>query len=169
MPSNNPNKRLFIGSLPYKFSEGELLSLFITFGKIVAVKIIKNRWGRSRGMGYVEFDSLDSASEAKNKMHNYFLEDRTIIVDYAQPDPYLTPEGRQRHEDALTRKAKKFKKYSGSKPQSDSGSTAGLPAFRGSSRSKPQSKNPVRQTVYDSRHHGSRIGAKFASKNKKKK
>ena len=95
------SKRLFIGSLPYRFSEGELLSLFINEGKIVSIRIVQNRWGRSRGIAYVQYENLDDAIRAKQKFHNYFLIDRTIIVDYAEPDPYLTDEGKERHEQAV--------------------------------------------------------------------
>lgn len=95
------SKRLFIGSLPYHFTEGELLSIFITEGKVVSVKIVNNRWGRSRGMAYVEYENLGDAVKAKNKYHNWFLNDRTIIVDYAEPDPFLTEEGRARHEESM--------------------------------------------------------------------
>jgi len=102
MPSHKPiSKRLFIGSLPYRFTEGELLTLFVTEGKIVSIKIVNNRWGRSRGMAYVEYENLNDAIKAKEKFHNFYIGDRTIIVDYAEPDPYLTEEGRARHEEAL--------------------------------------------------------------------
>ena len=102
MSSKKPvSKRLFIGSLPYRFSEGELLSLFVTEGKIISVKIINNRWGRSRGIAYVEYENLNDAISAKEKYHNYYLVDRSIIVDYAEPDPFLTEEGRARHQEAL--------------------------------------------------------------------
>ena len=95
------SKRLFIGSLPYRFTEGELLSLFITEGKIISVRIMHNQWGKSRGIGFVEFENLDDAIRAKTKFHNYYIGDRTIIVDYAEADPFLTDEGRARHEEAL--------------------------------------------------------------------
>lgn len=95
------SKRLFIGSLPYRFTEGELLNLFISEGKIVSIRIMHNQWGRSRGLGYVEYENLDDAISAKQKYHNYKIADRTIIVDYAQPDPFLTPEGQARHQEAL--------------------------------------------------------------------
>lgn len=101
MTSNNPTKRLFVGSLPYRFTEGELLDLFIQYGKIIAVRIVKNRWGKSRGMGYVEFEDIDCAINAKNRLHDHLLQEgRTIIVDFAQPDPFETPEGKQRHIEA---------------------------------------------------------------------
>ena len=104
MNENKPvSKRLFIGSLPYRFTEGELLDLFISEGKIISVRIMHNRWGKSRGMGYVEYENLDDAIRAKEKYHNFHLGDRSIIVDYAQPDPFLTPEGQARHQEALDR------------------------------------------------------------------
>jgi RNA recognition motif-containing protein len=103
MSENKPiSKRLFVGALPYRFTEGELLSLFIPEGKIVSVRIMHNKWGKSRGLGYVEFENIDDAIHAKEKFHNYRIdEDRTIIVDYAAPDPFLTPEGQSRHQEAL--------------------------------------------------------------------
>jgi RNA recognition motif-containing protein len=105
MSENKPvSKRLFIGALPYRFTEGELLSLFIPEGKIISVRIMHNKWGKSRGIGYIEFENLEDAIRAKEKFHNFRVdEDRTIIVDYAAPDPFLTPEGQARHEEAIER------------------------------------------------------------------
>lgn len=163
MTSNNkPNKRLFIGSLPYKFTEGELLSLFIPEGKIVAVRIIHNQWGKSRGMGYVEFETENDAIRAKEKFHNFHLGDRSIIVDYAQPDPFLTPEGQQRHIDAQEKKPKRhFPEIS----QVSENQQSKTPIFKKFDKTK--SKH-VRQTVFESRHFGSRTGSKFAKRNKGK-
>jgi len=178
MPSNNePSKRLFVGSLPYKFSEGELLALFIPFGKVVVVKIVLNQWGKSRGMGYVEYDDLESAQIAKNKMHGYKMVDRSIIVDYAQPDPYLTEEGMQRHIEAESKKSKHHRPNynittSLSRSVSSPKSSSSLPRTRTSSPKFNKDDafgQHVRQTVYDSRYHGSKVGAKFASRSRKKK
>lgn len=164
MTSSNrpPNKRLFIGSLPYKFTEGELLSLFAPFGRIVALKIMHNQWGKSRGLGFVEFDDLNSAIEAKKQLHNHQLEDRSIIVDFSEPDPFLTPEGQQRHLDAqnrFTRRSPDVLRDGGGRPHS---SSTGF---------KPVDSRPghIRQSVFNSRHYGSHIGAKFASRTKRKK
>jgi len=132
--------RLFVGALPYKYSESELLKLFISFGKVIDVRIIKNPWGRSRGMGYVEFENPDEAIIAKDAMHNYKLGDLNIIVDFAKDDPATTPEGIQKHQEAVAKKIK-FQKVP---------------------------NNHVRQSVFESRRFGSKIGAKFAKRNKKK-
>lgn len=131
--------RLFVGSLPYHFSESELLKLFVTEGRVVDVRIIKNRWGKSRGMGFVQFDDPLAAVNAKEKYHNFLVEDRTIIVDFAKEDPLNTPEGKARFH-----QAKRFKAQ------------------------KVDAKNHMRKSVFESRAFGSRVGAKFAKRNKKK-
>jgi len=224
------SKRLFIGSLPYRFTEGELLDIFISEGKIISLRILHNRWGKSRGMGYVEYENIDDAIRAKEKYHNFHLGDRSIIVDYAQPDPFLTPEGQARHVEALERHpqrrqslnylphpdsdqneyrlrrlktnndsnssynteiSSKSKKYKDGKPAFNSlgkslnRNTSGeytpkffpeinpnKKKFRPRPGQKPEFKSSsplhVRSTVFKQRVFGSRVGAKFAAKSKKK-
>lgn len=152
-----PSTRLFVGGLPYKITEGELLELFAPFGRIVSLKIMHTKWGKSRGLGFVEFDNLDSAVAAKTKLHNYKIDfDRTIIVDYAEPDPFKTAEGQARHADAVAKKEVRYAKFAKNTPE---------PA-------KPFKRKPVfgqnRQSVYDSRTHHSKIGAKFAKRTRGK-
>ena len=246
MNQNNPvSKRLFVGSLPYRFTEGELLDLFIPEGKIISLRILHNRWGKSRGMGYIEYENLDDAIRAKEKYHNFHLGDRSIIVDYAQPDPFLTPEGQARHQEALEKhpnrhqaqtylphpdsdteeyhqrsfqahhnSAPSFSRHSESRPEFKSSFNSeesrhprkykgGKPVFNSLGRSinhdtsgeytpkffpeldntskkkfrprpgqKPEYKSSsplhVRSSVFKQRHFGSKIGAKFAAKSKKK-
>jgi len=158
----SPNKRLFIGSLPYRFTEGELLSLFVPFGKVVSLKIMHNRWGKSRGMGFIEFDDLNSAISAKEKMHQFKLGDLAIIVDYAEPDPFLTPEGKARHEEALERHPQRRQSENFTK-QPTSNIKTDLKHF-----SSPKQFEHQRQSVFDSRYHHSKVGAKFAKRNKSK-
>jgi len=168
----SPTKRLFIGSLPFRFTEGELLELFVPFGKVISLKIMHNRWGKSRGMGFIEFDTLESAIAAKEKMHQYKLGDLAIIVDYAEPDPFLTPEGKARHQEALERHPQRrqsenvtFKPAPKRKNFDDkfSEKKSELKHF-----SSPKQFEHQRQSVFDSRYHHSKVGAKFATRNKKK-
>lgn len=101
--TRTPSARLFIGGLPFRYTEGQLLSLFVPFGRVVAVQIAHNQWGKSRGIGFVEFDNIADATTAKQKMHNHRVDvDRTIIVDFASPNPFDTEEGQKRHREALT-------------------------------------------------------------------
>lgn len=156
-PNNSPSTRLFIGGLPYNYTEGNLLTLFIPFGRVIAIKIMHTPWGKSRGIGFVEFDNLDSAIAAKTKMHNHQVDpNRTIIVDFAAPDPFNTPEGQQRHQQSLAKKAVRYSRFAKNTSSSD------MP------RNRRPFTNSIRQSVYDSRTHHSRVGAKFANRHKKK-
>jgi len=170
-----PNKRLFVGSLPFVYTEGELLTLFVPFGKVVALKIMRNRWGKSRGLGFVEFDNLDSAIAAKEKMHRYKLGDLALIVDYSEPDPFLTPEGQERHNEALERHPQRkqslistsstkkafVKKVAAVKEEEEKSLFFGK-------RLSPKDFKHQRQSVFESRFHHAKVGAKFAKRNKKK-
>jgi RNA recognition motif-containing protein len=149
-----PTPRLFVGSLPYKFTEGQLLSLFVPFGRVIAVQIVHNQWGKSRGLGFVEYDTLDSAISAKKQLHHYQLGDRTIIVDFASPNPVQTVK------EASFPRSRNFEFSKKPKNQSPGFKSFNQPARR---------FGHQRQSVYDSRHHGAGIGRKFARKSKKKK
>jgi len=143
MTSQIQTKRLFVSGIPYRFSEGELLRLFVKFGRVIDARIIFSRWGKSRGMGYVEFDNLKDAITAKTEMHNFKLtEDRHLIVDYAKTDPFDTKEGKQRFKEAQKRRPhrKDIRKLDGH----------------------------IRETVYKQRKYGSKIGKKFAKRSRKK-
>ncbi|MFA5024952.1 MAG: RNA-binding protein [Candidatus Shapirobacteria bacterium] len=172
---HSPNKRLFIGSLPFRFTEGELLELFVPFGKVISLKIMHNRWGKSRGMGFIEFDELESAVAAKEKMNRYKLGDLAIIVDYSEPDPFLTPEGQERHLEALKRHPQRAqatglngKPIVGRKVTKEDTIDAnpGHPALKHFH--SPKDFEHQRQSVFESRFHHAKIGAKFANRNKKK-
>lgn len=158
----SPNKRLFIGSLPYRYTEGELLSLFVPFGKVIFLKIMHNRWGKSRGLAFVEFENLEEAISAKKSLHGYKLGDLSIIVDYAQPDPFLTPEGQARHEEALNRHPERREKETKRFDRKKTDQKDSKKPFK-----KPSSFEHQRQSVYDSRTHHARVGAKFSRRNKK--
>jgi len=163
---HSPNKRLFIGSLPFRFTEGELLELFIPFGKVISLKIMHNRWGKSRGLGFIEFDELESAVAAKEKMNRYQLGDLAIIVDYSEPDPFLTPEGQERHLDALKRHPQRAQAILGKKVFKNKDSDEKDSPIKHFN--SPKNFEHQRQSVFESRYHHAKIGAKFASRTKKK-
>lgn len=81
-----------------------MLRLFIPAGKVIDVQVLRYRF-RSRGMGYVEFETLEEGIKAHQMFHNHKLVDRTIIVDFAQPDlkPKFEdkPEGQRRPPERL--------------------------------------------------------------------
>lgn len=165
-----PSTRLFVGGLPYKITEGELLELFAPFGRVVSLKIMHTKWGKSRGLGFVEFDNLDSAVSAKTKLHNYKIDiDRTIIVDYAEPDPFKTEEGQARHQEAVARKEIRFARFHKNSSKIPLSSRGEAPTESGKGVFKRKSVfGQNRQSVYDSRTHHSRVGAKFAHRTRGK-
>ncbi len=78
-------KKLFVGGLPWKTTEKELKEAFSKFGEVEDVKVIRDkRTGKSKGFGFVTFESNESALKAKEGMNNTTFGDRTIKVDWAK-------------------------------------------------------------------------------------
>ncbi len=76
--------KLFVGSLPFELSEDKLKELFENFADVVSVKLITDReTGRSRGFGFVEFSSEDSANKAIEELNGKDVGGRAIIVKKA--------------------------------------------------------------------------------------
>jgi cold-inducible RNA-binding protein len=81
----NP-KKLFVGNLPFSTTDGELTEAFAQFGEIVEVRVISDRFtGRSKGIAFVEFTTVEAANAAIEGMNNSTLGDRQIFVSVARP------------------------------------------------------------------------------------
>ena len=51
-------KTLYIGNLPYKASEMDIRKLFETYGQVVSIRLMKDRYtGKRRGFGFVVMDN----------------------------------------------------------------------------------------------------------------
>ncbi len=78
--------QLFVGSLPFKMTSDELQELFAEFGEVSSAKIINDReTGRSRGFGFVEFESDDEAQAAIKAMNGKDVDGRALTVNVARP------------------------------------------------------------------------------------
>jgi RNA recognition motif-containing protein len=78
--------KLFVGSLPFKMTEDELQGLFAEYGNVVSAKIIIDReLGRSRGFGFVEFESDDEAKAAIDGLNGKDVDGRALVVSEARP------------------------------------------------------------------------------------
>lgn len=85
-------KRLFVGGLPFTTTEQELQDMFSKAGKIVSVKIITDKFtGRSKGFGFVEFETDDEAKKAIEMFNQADLGGRKIAVNEARPMEERTP------------------------------------------------------------------------------
>lgn len=81
----NP-KKLFVGNLPFSTTDGELTEAFSQYGEIVEVRVISDRFtGRSKGIAFVEFTTVEAANAAIEGMNNNTLGDRQIFVSVARP------------------------------------------------------------------------------------
>ena len=76
-------KTVFVGNLSYDVEGQDLIDFFESLGKIVHVKVIKDRdTGRSKGYGFVEFEE-DKGQEAIDKLSGEELMGRKIVVSSA--------------------------------------------------------------------------------------
>ena len=77
--------KLFVGSLPFSTTDDELQAAFADFGTVASAKVITDReTGRSRGFGFVEFESDDEGKAAIDGLDGKELGGRTIHVSQAR-------------------------------------------------------------------------------------
>lgn len=78
--------KLFVGGLAYATTENELEEYFAAIGKVLSVKIISDReTGRSKGFGFVEFDSDDDGKKAIEELNGKELAGRRLTINEARP------------------------------------------------------------------------------------
>ena len=78
-------KKLFVGSLSWGTTDGDLENAFARFGEITEAKVITDRnTGRSRGFGFVTFAQAAEAEAAIREMNGSTLDGRSINVDEAK-------------------------------------------------------------------------------------
>ncbi len=78
--------KLFVGSLPWSVDDQKLQEAFEEHGEVVSAKVITDReTGRSRGFGFVEMATEDSANSAISALNNSDFGGRNIVVNVAKP------------------------------------------------------------------------------------
>ena len=78
---------IYVGNLPWKATEEDLLALFREYGTIVDVRIIQDPvTGRSRGYGFVEFDGAD-VPQVVASLNGAQFGGRSLMVNLAKPKP----------------------------------------------------------------------------------
>ena len=79
------SRKLYVGGLAWATTDETLSSAFAPFGKLVSAKVVKDReTGRSRGFGFVEYETEDEAKKALDAMNNTDVDGRTIRIDLAR-------------------------------------------------------------------------------------
>lgn len=79
------SNKVFVGGLSWDTTDASLRSAFEQFGPVVEAKVILDRdTGRSRGFGFVTFESTGAAQTAIQDMDGQSLDGREIRVNEAQ-------------------------------------------------------------------------------------
>lgn len=80
------NKKLYVGGLSYQTTDETLGATFAQAGTVVSAIVIKDKFsGQSKGFGFVEMDSDESANQAISLFDGKELDGRTVKVNEAKP------------------------------------------------------------------------------------
>lgn len=83
-----PTTKLFIGGVSYSTDENSLREAFSRYGEVLDARIIMDReTGRSRGFGFITFNSVEEASSAIQALDGQDLHGRRVRVNYANERP----------------------------------------------------------------------------------
>ncbi len=79
-------RRLFVGNLPYTVTQEDLTEHFAPHGALTSVQLVIARdTGRSKGFGFVEYETEAGATAANAAEH--VISGRTLTVNEARPKP----------------------------------------------------------------------------------
>jgi len=81
---------LFVANLPFSMKDDDLRTLFGKF-KVATARIVMLRSGRSKGFGFVEFETEAEQQRALIEMNNAVVDERPLTVKVAM-DPPVTSE-----------------------------------------------------------------------------
>ena len=78
-------KRIYVGNLPWAYTNVELEQLFQQYGEVAAAEVIMDReTGRSRGFGFVQMANDADMETAINALNNFQCGGRPLVVNEAR-------------------------------------------------------------------------------------
>lgn len=87
-------KKLFVGSLPWATTSDDLKDLFSQAGAVTSANVMVDKMtGRSRGFGFVEFETDDAADQAITMFNGKDYQGRSLVVNEARPMAPRAPRG----------------------------------------------------------------------------
>merc|ERR1711988_77364 len=75
---------VFVKNICEEYDEDQLTVMFSKYGKISSVKVMKSEEGKSKGFGFVSFDTPEEAQEACDELNGKDLEGKTMYCGRAQ-------------------------------------------------------------------------------------
>ena len=81
-------KKLFVGNLSYNMTDDQLNAIFAAFGTVISANIVFDKFShRSKGFGFVEFETEEQAQAAIQALDGREQDGRNIAVKEALPRP----------------------------------------------------------------------------------
>jgi cold-inducible RNA-binding protein len=78
--------KIYVGNLSYRTAEDQLAQHFSKFGQISSTVIVIDRaTNRSKGFGFITFESENAAQQAVQEMNGKEIDGRTVKVSIAKP------------------------------------------------------------------------------------
>jgi RNA recognition motif-containing protein len=100
-PQEITTPKLYVGNLAYEAAESDLFDLFSKIGAVKNVEVaMDRRTSRSKGFGFVEMESLDTAKLAAEKLNRTDFMGRQIVVSGAKLDKRPVQSSREESSDA---------------------------------------------------------------------
>ena len=101
---------IYVKNLDPEVTQDEFVQLFEQFGKVTSAVVQVDEEGKSRGFGFVNFDTHDEAQKAVVNLHDSDYKGRKLFVSRAQKKAEREEELRKSYEMA---KMEKMSKYQG--------------------------------------------------------
>jgi len=101
---------VYIKNVNEEYDEAKLTEMFEKYGKISSVKIMKSEEGKSKGFGFVSFDTPEEAQVAVDDLNGKDLEGKTLYCGRAQKKAERQAELKKKF-DAL--KQERMQRYQG--------------------------------------------------------
>jgi hypothetical protein len=95
-PQEITTPKLYVGNLSYDAAESDLFDLFSKVGAVKNVEVAQDRHAnRSKGFGFVEMETLETAKEAAAKLNRTDFMGRQIVVSGAKLEKRSLPAPRE--------------------------------------------------------------------------
>ena len=76
---------IYVGQLPYSVTEEELRKMFLQYGEVSSLNLIKDKYsGQSKGFGFVEMPNNSEADQAIKGLNKSMVKGREIKVNQAE-------------------------------------------------------------------------------------
>nr|VWO98649.1 Uncharacterized protein [Ganoderma boninense] len=99
---------IYVKNLDPEVTQEEFVALFEQFGKVTSAVVQIDEEGRSRGFGFVNFDTHEEAQKAVDNLHDSDHKGRKLFVARAQKKAEREEELRKSYEQAKMEKVSKY-------------------------------------------------------------